>query len=189
MLTTSQISSKIDLSVIVAVYNEDPRNLMSVVERLDAIIKPTAVNYELVFVNDGSRPPTTNALRQIAAEFEHVKLVELSRNFGQQAAITCGLDHSEGLAVVNIDSDLQDPPELIPVMMQKWKEGYDVVYAQRSTRRDRFSKRFSAYLFYRFLGAISSVDIPQDTGDYRLMDRRVVDALASLPEKTRFYVA
>jgi glycosyltransferase involved in cell wall biosynthesis len=186
MLTTSQISPKIDLSVIVAVYNEDPRNLMSVVERLDAIIKPTAVNYELVFVNDGSRPPTTNALRQIAAEFEHVKLVELSRNFGQQAAITCGLDHSEGLAVVNIDSDLQDPPELIPEMMQKWKEGYDVVYAQRSTRRDRFSKQFSAYLFYRFLGAISSVDIPQDTGDYRLMDRRVVDALASLPEKTRF---
>ena len=182
----TNLSSALDLSVIVAVYNEDPRNLVALLERLEQVISPTGSRYEVVFVNDGSRPPTANALRQIAAESDGVKLVELSRNFGQQAAITCGLDHSEGLAVVNIDSDLQDPPELIPEMIKKWKEGYDVVYAQRSTRRDRFAKRFSAYLFYRVLGAMSSVNIPPDSGDFRLMDRRVVDALASLPEKTRF---
>jgi len=182
----SENTAPIDLSVIVAVYNEDPRNLVALLDRLASVISPTGTTYEVVFVNDGSRPPTSNALRQIAAEYDGVKLIELSRNFGQQAAITCGLDHSEGQVVVNIDSDLQDPPELIVDMLQKWKEGYDVVYAQRSTRRDRFLKRFTAYLFYRLLGAVSSVEIPWDTGDFRLMDRKVVLALASLPEKTRF---
>lgn len=176
----------IELSVIVAVYNEDPRNLANVIERLDQIITPTGTSYEIIFVNDGSRPPATMALRQLAADNDKVKLVELSRNFGQQAAITCGLDHSEGLAVINIDSDLQDPPELIPQMIERWKEGYDVVFAQRQARRDRFLKRASAYVFYRVLGSISSVQIPFDSGDYRLMDRKVVDALAALPEKTRF---
>ena len=176
----------IELSVIVAVYNEDPRNLANVIERLDQIITPTGTSYEIVFVNDGSRPPATIALRQLASDNAKVKLLELSRNFGQQAAITCGLDHSEGRAVVNIDSDLQDPPELIPQMLERWKQGYDVVFAQRQARRDRFLKRASAFVFYRVLGSISSVQIPWDTGDYRLMDRKVVDALASLPEKTRF---
>lgn len=176
----------IDLSIIVAVYNEDPRNLANVIERLEQIITPTGSSYEIVFVNDGSRPPATMALRQLASDNAKVKLLELSRNFGQQAAITCGLDHSEGRAVVNIDSDLQDPPELIPEMLERWKQGYDVVFAQRQARRDRFLKRASAFVFYRVLGSISSVQIPWDTGDYRLMDRKVVDALASLPEKTRF---
>ncbi len=176
----------IDLSVIVAVYNEDPRNLAAMIERLDQVIKPTGTTYEIIFVNDGSRAPASTALRQLAADNDKVKLIELSRNFGQQAAITCGLDHSDGQAVVNIDSDLQDPPELIPQMLERWKEGYDVVFAQRLARRDRFLKRTSAFLFYRVLGAVSSVQIPWDTGDYRLMDRKVVDALASLPEKTRF---
>ncbi|HEY9785664.1 MAG TPA: glycosyltransferase, partial [Candidatus Obscuribacterales bacterium] len=99
---------------------------------------------------------------------------------------TAGLDHAEGHAAVNLDSDLQDPPELIPQMVKLWKDGYDVVYVQRSTRRDRFAKRFSAHLFYRFLGSISTVQIPEDTGDFRLLDRRVITALQSLPEKTRF---
>lgn len=176
----------IDLSVIVAVYNEDPRNLIRLLERLDANIRPLDLTYEVVFVNDGSRDIATSALRQIAAECANIKLVELSRNFGQQAAITAGLDHTEGRMVVNMDSDLQDPPELIPIMFQKWKEGYDVVYATRSRRRDRFLKRWTAYLFYRLLSSVSSVNIPQDTGDFRLMDRRVVEALASMPEKSRF---
>lgn len=183
-MTTS--ARQIDLSVIIAVYNEDPRNLIRLLERLDANIRPLDLTYEVVFVNDGSRDIATSALRQIAAECANIKLVELSRNFGQQAAITAGLDHSEGRMVLNMDSDLQDPPELIPTMFQKWKEGYDVVYATRSRRRDRFLKRWTAYMFYRVLGAVSSVNIPWDTGDFRLMDRKVVDALASLPEKTRF---
>jgi len=176
----------VDVSVIVAVYNEDPRNLVALLDRLESVIAPSGSTYEVLFVNDGSRPPTSNALRQIAAEHDHVKLFELSRNFGQQAAITCGLDNSSGQVVVNIDSDLQDPPELILDMIKKWKEGYDVVYAQRSTRRDRWAKRFTAYWFYRLLGALSTVEIPWDTGDFRLMDRKVVNALQQLPEKTRF---
>lgn len=154
--------------------------------RLAEVIKPTGLSYEVLFVNDGSRQPTSHALRELATSEPGVKLLELSRNFGQQAAITCGLDHAQGRAIINIDSDLQDPPELIPEMVKKWEQGFDVVYAQRSTRKDRFFKRNTAYIFYRLLGAMSSVQIPVDSGDFRLMDRKVVDALASLPEKTRF---
>jgi len=185
--TENKVSgAALDLSVIVAVYNEDARNLSALLKKLAEVLVPVGIRYEVIFVNDGSRPPTGNALRLLACENDGVKLLELSRNFGQQAAITCGLDHSEGQCVVNIDSDLQDPPELIPEMLTLWKQGYDVVYATRSTRRDRFAKRFSAHLFYRLLAAVSTVEIPRDTGDFRLMDRKVVQALASLPEKTRF---
>ncbi len=176
----------IDLSIIVAVYNEDPRNLERVLQRLDACIQPTGLVHEVVFVNDGSRETTSKALRQLAFDRPRVKLVELSRNFGQQAAITAGLDHSVGMAVVNIDSDMQDPPEVIPAMIAKWQEGYDVVYATRSGRRDGTAKKLTAYLFYRVLAAVSSVEIPWDTGDFRLMDRKVVDALSAVPEKSRF---
>ncbi len=175
-----------DLSVIVAVYNEDPRNLILLLRRLEEILLAVSIKYEVVFVNDGSKERTTSALRDIACEFPYAKLINLSRNFGQQAAITAGLDHAEGRAVVNIDSDLQDPPELIPQMMELWRRGYDVVYATRSTRKDSVPKRLSAYLFYRILSSVSAVDIPQDTGDFRLMDRKVVDALRRLPEKKRF---
>lgn len=176
----------IDLSIIVAVYNEDPRNLERVLQRLDACVEPTGLLHEVIFVNDGSREPTTRALRQLAFDHPRVKLVELSRNFGQQAAITAGLDHSVGMAVVNIDSDMQDPPEVIPAMIAKWQEGYEVVYATRSGRRDGACKKLTAYLFYRVLAAVSSVEIPWDTGDFRLMDRKVVDALCACPEKGRF---
>jgi polyisoprenyl-phosphate glycosyltransferase len=176
----------VELSVVVAVYNEHPRNLLTLLERLWKALSAMSLSYEVVFVDDGSQPTTSQALKQLAAELEYVKLVVLSRNFGQQAAISAGLANSAGKAVVNIDSDCQDPPELIPRMVELWKQGFDVVYAQRSTRRDRFAKRASAYLFYRLLGCMSSVEIPWDTGDFRLMDRRVVDVLAALPEKTRF---
>lgn len=176
----------IDLSIIVAVYNEDPRNLERVLQRLDTCIEPTGLVHEVVFVNDGSREPTSRALRQLAFDRPRIKLVEFSRNFGQQAAITAGIDHSTGMAVVNIDSDLQDPPEVIPAMIAKWQEGYDVVYATRSGRRDSVAKKLTAYLFYRLLAAVSAVEIPWDTGDFRLMDRKVVHALRAVPEKSRF---
>jgi dolichol-phosphate mannosyltransferase len=175
-----------DLSIVVAVYNEDPRNLLTLLERLWTVISAESLSYELVFVNDGSGPETSKALRQIASEVNYVKLIELSRNFGQQAAITAGLDHADGRAIINLDSDLQDPPELIPAMVKYWRAGYHVVYAQRSTRRDRIAKRLSAYLFYRVLGAVSTHKIPWDTGDFRLMDRKVAQELRNLPEKTRF---
>lgn len=176
----------VDLSVVVAVYNEDPRNLTHLLERLEGCLKPTGHSYEVVFVNDGSRQPTSEALYAIADQYDYVKLVVLSRNFGQQAAISAGFDHSEGDAIVNMDSDCQDPPELIPQMVKLWKEGYDVVYTQRLVRRDRFAKKFSAFLFYRILGTLSSVDIPWDTGDFRLLDHKVLEALSRMPEKSRF---
>jgi glycosyltransferase involved in cell wall biosynthesis len=175
-----------EVSVVVAVYNEDPRNLIFLLERLTKAMASIDTSYEVVFVNDGSRAPTSSALRHLAAEGRNIKLIELSRNFGQQAAISAGMDHADGQAIINLDSDLQDPPELIPEMVRHWRLGYDVVFAQRSTRRDRLAKRVSAFLFYRILGSISSVRIPWDTGDFRLLDRRVKDALQLLPEKTKF---
>lgn len=175
-----------DLSVVIAVYNEDPRNLVRMLQRLEEILLAVSIKYEVVFVNDGSKERTSRALRDIAGEFPYVKLINLSRNFGQQAAITAGMDHSQGRAVVNIDSDLQDPPELIPKMMELWKRGYDVIYATRSTRKDSIPKRLFAFLYYRILSAVSAVEIPRDTGDFRLMDRKVVEALRRLPEKKRF---
>ncbi len=178
--------STVDLSVIVAVFNEDPRNLLRLLQRLAESLAAAVRTYEVIFVDDGSGPDTHRALRQIARQVDYVKLIVLSRNFGQQAAITAGLDHAAGEAVVNLDSDLQDPPEMIPAMIELWKQGWDVVYAQRSTRRDSVGKRLSACLFYRLLETVSSVRIPRDTGDFRLLDRKVVDALAAIPERTRF---
>ncbi len=175
-----------DLSVVVAVYNEDPRNLVRLLQRLEEILLPVTIKYEVVFVNDGSGERTSRALKEIALEFPYVKLINLSRNFGQQAAITAGMDHCDGRAIVNIDSDLQDPPELIPQMMELWRRGYDVIYATRSTRKDSVPKRLFAHLYYRLLSSVAAVDIPRDTGDFRLMDRKVVDALKRLPEKKRF---
>ena len=175
-----------ELSIIVAVYNEDPRNLLKLIDRLELVLRPEKVNYELIFVNDGSREPTPTARQTTGGERGNFRVAVPAKIFGGRAGFTAGLDHAEGLAVVNMDSDLQDPPELIPAMLEKWKDGYDVVYATRSKRRDRFSKRLTAFLFYRFLGAISSVQIPWYAGDFRLMDRVVVDALKRMPEKTRF---
>ncbi len=175
-----------DLSVVVAVYNEDPRNLVRLLQRLEEILLQVSLKYEVVFVNDGSGERTSRALKDIALEFPYVKLINLSRNFGQQAAITAGMDHCDGRAIVNIDSDLQDPPELIPQMMELWRRGYDVIYATRSTRKDSVPKRLFAYIFYRVLSSVAAVEIPRDTGDFRLMDRKVVEALKRLPEKKRF---
>lgn len=175
-----------DLSVVVAVFNEDPRNLVRLLQRLEEILLQVSIKYEVVFVNDGSGERTTRALRDIAMEFPYVKLINLSRNFGQQAAITAGMDHSDGKAIVNIDSDLQDPPELIPQMMELWRRGYDVIYATRSTRKDSVPKRLFAFIYYRLLASVAAVEIPRDTGDFRLLDRKVVEALKRLPEKKRF---
>jgi glycosyltransferase involved in cell wall biosynthesis len=176
----------VDLSIVVAVYNEDPRNLVKLLERLWTVVEPLNMTYEVIFVNDGSNSTTSKALLQIAREVASVKLVVLSRNFGQQAAISAGIDYASGQAVINMDSDLQDPPELITDMVKYWKLGYEVVYATRSQRQDRLSKRLSAFLFYRLLTLLSSVKIPWDTGDFRLIDRKVVNALSQMKEKTRF---
>jgi dolichol-phosphate mannosyltransferase len=150
---------------------------------MDSINEP----YEIVFINDGSRDKTAFIINEICETDKNIKLIDFSRNFGHQIAITAGMDYTEGEAIVVIDADLQDPPEVIPRMIEKWKEGYDVVYGKRAERKgDTFFKKFSAAVFYRLLKRMTDVDIPVDTGDFRLIDRKVCDALAHIPERSRY---
>ncbi len=174
------------LSVVVAVYNESAYNLQTLIERLEKVLTLLHMSYEVVFVNDGSQEETSNSLNQLCQQYDHIKLVDLSRNFGQQAAISAGIDFAAGEAIVNMDSDLQDPPELIPEMVRLWQDGFEVIYVKRSSRKDRLLKRLTAYLFYRAMALLAAINIPKDTGEFRLIDRRVAQALRQLPERTRY---
>lgn len=172
------------LSVIVPLYNEE-----EIVEKTFTVLEEELkdVEHELIFVNDGSKDKTREILERLLPSTPYNKIVNFSRNFGHQAAFSAGLDHAEGDAVVIIDGDLQDPPSLIHEMLEKWREGYQVVYAQRNKRAgETIFKKFTAFAFYRIIGKLTSIDIPPDTGDYRLMDRCVVDQLKNLPERSRF---
>jgi dolichol-phosphate mannosyltransferase len=173
-------------SVVVPVYNEE-QVIETSYNRLRAVMEGLQESYELIFVNDGSRDETMPKLRVIADQDAAVKVLDFSRNFGHQIAITAGMNAAAGQAVVVIDADLQDPPELIPEMIAKWKEGYDVVYAKRRKRKgETFFKLATAAAFYRLLRSMTDVDIPVDTGDFRLIDRKVADTMATLKEKNRF---
>jgi dolichol-phosphate mannosyltransferase len=142
---------------------------------------------ELVVVDDGSRDSTPQILARLAAEDERVKVVSLSRTFGHQAAITAGLEHAEGDVVVMIDADLQDPPELIPEMVERWRGGADVVYAVRESREGETKvKLLTAHVFYRLMARLAQIELPVDSGDFRLMDRRALDVLLAMPERARF---
>jgi len=144
-------------------------------------------DYEIVYINDGSTDQTLPILRDIAKDDPHVRVLSFSRNFGHQAAVTAGLEHISGDVVVVIDADLQDPPEMIPDMVKMWQDGWDVVYAKRKKRKGESAfKLLTAKVFYRFLAAMTDVDIPNDTGDFRLMDRKVVNAFRKMPEHNRF---
>jgi dolichol-phosphate mannosyltransferase len=144
-------------------------------------------SYELIFVNDGSRDATCDILRNICGTDSHARLIDFSRNFGHQTAITAGMNFASGDAVVVIDADLQDPPEVIPAMIAKWREGFDVVYGKRAVRKgETLFKRFTSAAFYRVLQKMTDVDIPVDTGDFRLIDRKVCDALKSVKERNRY---
>ncbi|EUJ19831.1 glycosyltransferase family 2 protein [Listeria aquatica] len=177
---------KVDYSVIIPVYNE-AEVLQSSYERLTEVLQKLKANYELLFVNDGSKDGTKAQLDQIEKQDTNVKVLHFSRNFGHQLAITAGVDYASGEVVIVIDADLQDPPELIPEMIQKWQEGYDVVYAKRLARKGESSfKKMSASLFYRLLDKISEIPIPVDTGDFRLMDKKVCEQLRLLGEKNPF---
>ncbi|CAN5445742.1 glycosyltransferase [soil metagenome] len=155
--------------------------------RLQPALDKITPSYEIVCVDDGSSDQTLALLTMRRMRDPRVKVVSLSRNFGKDTALSAGLDHACGRAVVPIDADLQDPPELIAAMLDKWREGYEVVYARRSRRdTDDFQKRMSAGLFYRIHNWLADIAIPDNTGDFRLLDRRVVEALKHLPEKTRF---
>lgn len=174
------------ISVVVPIYNEAPI-IPELHRRLSAALGGLPEDYEVVFVNDGSRDASVDLLREVVKADPHARLVDLSRNFGHQIAITAGMDFAQGDAVVVIDADLQDPPEVIPELVTKWREGYEVVYAIREKREgESFFKRATAAAFYRVITRITNVDIPVDTGDFRLMSRRAVEALKKVRERNRF---
>lgn len=176
-----------DISVIIPVFNEEAI-IDEIYKRLSTTLAPLAINYELVFVDDGSKDRTLEKISALAEKYNTVKYISFSRNFGHQVALTAGLEHVTGEAVVIIDGDLQDPPELIPEMYAKYKEGYKVIYAKRKKRKgDSFFKKMTAKLFYRLLKKLTSFDIPLDTGDFRLIDKAVVEALKQMPEQNKFY--
>jgi dolichol-phosphate mannosyltransferase len=174
------------LTVVLPVYNEEAL-LPELHRRLLAALAPLALPYEILYVDDGSSDRSLEVVTGLAREDSRVGVLSLSRNFGHQMALTAGLDHARGEAVVLMDSDLQDPPELIPELVARWREGLDVVYAQRRARPGESAfKRATAYAFYRFMRTLASVDIPADTGDFRLLSRPAADALRTLRERHRF---
>ena len=174
------------ISVVVPIYNEE-ESLRECNNRLLNVLDNIQSDYEIIYVNDGSKDTSLTILKELAKNNEKIKVLSFSRNFGHQVAVSAGIEHSKGDCVVLIDGDLQDPPELISDMISKWNEGFDVVYGKRSKRNcETWFKKISAKMFYRTINQVSDIDIPKDTGDFRLMDRRVVDAFLKMPEKNRF---
>lgn len=175
------------VSIVVPCYNEE-EVISETYRRLSALaLSQSSYEFELIFIDDGSRDRTLELLRAMSAEDERVKIVVFSRNFGHQLAVTAGMDEASGDAVVIIDADLQDPPDVIPEMLAKWNQGYAVVYGVRTERRGESGfKRLTAHLFYRLLNALSDTPIPLDTGDFRLVDRAVVNTLGTMNERDRF---
>jgi polyisoprenyl-phosphate glycosyltransferase len=175
-----------DISVVVPVHNEEG-NLAVLHERLGSVLQGLGLTYELLLVDDGSQDRSVALIRELAGKDPRVRFLSLSRNFGHQIAVTAGLDHSRGKAVVIIDADLQDPPELIADLYRRHKEGFEVVYARRRQRKgEGFLKKWTARMFYRILRRLTKIDIPLDTGDFRIMDRKVVDVLKQMPEQNKF---
>ncbi len=174
------------VSVVIPLFNEE-ENLPEVHRRVSNVLAQLGVNYELLLVNDGSTDRSAEMIVELARADGHVRYVTFSRNFGHEAACTAGLERCRGDVAVLMDADLQDPPELIPAFLEKWRAGYDIVYARRSRRiGESLLKRGSAWLFYRLLNATAEVSVPRDVGNFRLMDRRAVEAYRALPERNRF---
>ncbi|WP_086934325.1 glycosyltransferase family 2 protein [Agarilytica rhodophyticola] len=174
------------LSILVPMYNE-AEVIPVFFESIQKVLETLDINWEIICVNDGSSDLTLPMLESVCASEPRIKLVSFSRNFGKEPAMTAALDYASGDAVIPIDADLQDPPEIIGEMIAKWHEGYDVVYAKRASRdTDSVIKRNTAHWFYSLFNKVSDIPIPENVGDFRLMDRRVVDVIKSLPEKDRF---
>jgi glycosyltransferase involved in cell wall biosynthesis len=178
--------SSIVCSIIIPMYNEE-EVIKETYYRLKKVMDQSNQSYELLFVNDGSRDRSAEIITELAQTDKNIRLIGFSRNFGHQIAVTAGMDYAQGQTIVIIDADLQDPPEVIPQMLEKWHEGYDVVYGKRIKRHgETFFKKFTAFLFYRILGALTDGNIPRDTGDFRLIDRKVCDTMKKMNEKNRF---
>jgi glycosyltransferase involved in cell wall biosynthesis len=174
------------LSVVVPVFNEQ-ETIPSFYARTKNVLTKNGLNHEIIFVNDGSSDQSLETIRFLMTSDDTISLVSLSRNFGKEIAMTAGFDHAQGDATVVIDADLQDPPELIPEMIDKWKQGYDVVYATRIEREGETAiRKLTAKWFYKLLQRSTNIPIPRDTGDYRLLSRRALNALNSLRERNRF---
>ena len=184
--TPSLATDRPYLTVVAPVFNEE-QTLPHFYERLLRVLEGLGETFEMVLVDDGSRDGSARVLRGLHERDHRIRVVRFSRNFGHQAAISAGLAHARGQGVVIIDSDLQDPPEVIAALVERWRAGAEVVYAQRTKRpgETRF-KLLTAALFYRVIRRLTAMDIPRDTGDFRLLDRRVVDALVAMPEHHRF---
>lgn len=176
------------ISIVIPVYNEE-EIIEECYKRIKNVIFDSLVDYdcETIFINDGSKDNTLKILELIAKQDENIKIISFSRNFGHQCAVTAGLKETTGDAVVIIDADMQDPPELIKDMIKLWEEGNEVIYAKRKKRKgESLFKLFTAKAFYKMLNGLSDVEIPRDTGDFRLVDRKVVDVINSLPEHNKF---
>jgi dolichol-phosphate mannosyltransferase len=177
---------KIDLSVIIPIYNEE-MNLVPMNNRIIAALLPLQLQYEIIYVNDGSKDNSLPIIMGLSEENASVKYIDFSRNFGHQIAISAGLEHAVGERIVIMDGDGQDPPELIPALLTKSREGFEVVYAKRKKRKgESFLKKLTAKLFYRFLANITQIEIPLDTGDFRLIHRKVQKVLLNMPEQHKY---
>lgn len=173
-------------SLIIPIYNEE-ETIPELYRRVSDVMDSLDDSVELILINDGSRDCSLNLMRQLQERDARVCYISFARNFGHQAAVTAGLNFARGQVIVVLDADLQDPPELIPKMIESWQAGYHVVYAQRTKRKkESWFKRLTAYVFYRLLRQLADVDIPADTGDFCLMDRQVVEVLNSMPERNRY---
>ncbi len=174
------------MSIVVCLYNEE-EIIDQFLSRLFHVLTALGFPFEVIMVNDGSQDTTLQKILSYCLTHPEIKVINLSRNFGKEAALTAGLDATQGDVIIPIDSDLQDPPELIAELIKKWQEGFDVVLARRSDRSaDSFIKRITAKAFYKIHNALSEIQIPHDAGDFRLMDRKVIEALKLLPENRRF---
>lgn len=173
-------------SIIVPVYNEE-QAIPLFYERIIPVMDTTKETYEIIFINDGSRDNTYSILKDLANKDKRIKVIDFSRNFGQQAAILCGFKEAKGQAVINIDVDLQDRPEAILEMISKWKEGYEVVHGRRTVREgETFFKKFTSTAYTKFVATITGLSIPAKVGDFKLFDRSVIDTICDLPEHNRF---
>ncbi|MEP0919448.1 glycosyltransferase family 2 protein [Leptolyngbya sp. DQ-M1] len=173
-------------SLVIPVYNEEA-TIPALYDRVSAVMNQLDDVVELILINDGSKDRSLHLIRELHNQDSRVCYLSLARNFGHQIAVTAGLNYARGRVVVILDADLQDPPELIPELINQWRQGYQVVYAQRTQRhKESWFKRFTAYLFYRLLKQLADVEIPIDTGDFCLIDRQVVDLLNAMPERNRY---
>lgn len=175
-----------EISFVVPAYNEQD-NIRDLYARIVSLAEMLENSWELIFVNDGSVDSTLEVLKNLCNTDSNVKLIDLSRNFGHQAALSAGLRHACGNAVISLDCDLQDPPEIIEKMIMKWREGFDIVYARRMNfRKDSPLKKIGSKIYYRFLGNFSQIDIPRNVGDFRLVDKKVLKIMNSMPEHSRY---